>query len=55
MYTEICTFAVHFEPMPLAFPYRTTAAWAFRETLLTHIRGEAASASLPPGVRSLLA
>ena len=33
----------------------TRAAWAFRETLLTHIRGEAASASLPPGVRSLLA
>jgi DNA-binding transcriptional LysR family regulator len=32
----------------------TRAAWAFRETLLTHIRGEAASASLPPGVRSLL-
>jgi DNA-binding transcriptional LysR family regulator len=33
----------------------TRAAWAFRETLLTHIRGEVASASLPPGVRSLLA
>jgi DNA-binding transcriptional LysR family regulator len=33
----------------------TRAAWTFRETLLTHIRGEAAAASLPPGVRSLLA
>ena len=32
----------------------TRAAWAFREALLTHVRGEAASASLPPGVRSLL-
>jgi DNA-binding transcriptional LysR family regulator len=33
----------------------THAAQAFRETLLTHIRDEAASASLPPGVHSLLA
>jgi DNA-binding transcriptional LysR family regulator len=33
----------------------THAAQAFRETLLTHIRQEAASASLPPGVHSLLA
>lgn len=33
----------------------THAARALRETLLTHIRDEAASASLPPGVHSLLA
>jgi hypothetical protein len=31
------------------------AARTFRETLLTRIGWEAASASLPPGVRSLLA
>ena len=33
----------------------THAAQAFRETLLRHIRDEAASTSLPPGVHSLLA